>query len=95
MWSAASPTTERTITTRAVIATVATCSQKPARVTQQEFYIGEPGKDADRPITVKRGERIRMYVMNAGPSIWSAFHVIGTVFDRTVIEASPGATPRP
>ena len=27
-----------------------------------------------------------MYVLNAGPSIWSAFHVIGTVFDRTVVE---------
>ena len=36
------------------------------------------------PISVKRGERIRMYVLNAGPSKWSAFHVIGTVFDRTV-----------
>jgi nitrite reductase (NO-forming) len=35
------------------------------------------------PITVKKGERIRMYVLNAGPSLWSAFHVIGTVFDRT------------
>lgn len=34
-----------------------------------------------RPIDVRRGERIRMYVLNAGPSKWSAFHVIGTVFD--------------
>jgi nitrite reductase (NO-forming) len=34
-----------------------------------------------KPIAVRRGERIRMYVLNAGPSIWSAFHVIGTVFD--------------
>ena len=25
-----------------------------------------------------------MYVLNAGPWIWSAFHVIGTVFDRTM-----------
>jgi FtsP/CotA-like multicopper oxidase with cupredoxin domain len=38
------------------------------------------------PITVRRGERIRMYVLDTGPSKWSAFHVIGTVFDRTVIE---------
>jgi uncharacterized cupredoxin-like copper-binding protein len=74
-------------------------------ITQQEFYIGEPGKDADmakmnakqpdviafngfanqyadNPITVKKGEKIRMYVLNAGPSIGSAFHVIGTVFDK-------------
>ena len=31
----------------------------------------------------EKGERVRMYVLNAGPSIWSAFHVIGSVFDRT------------
>jgi nitrite reductase (NO-forming) len=82
-------------------------------MTQQEYYIGQPGKDADmkkmaakkpdaitfngfanqymdRPIAVKKGEKIRMYVMNAGPSIWSAFHVIGTVFDRTVVEGTVG-----
>src|SRR3954464_12207018 len=35
-------------------------------------------------------ENVRLYLMNAGPSIWSAFHVIGTVFDRTVIEGVVG-----
>jgi nitrite reductase (NO-forming) len=78
-------------------------------VTQQEFYLGAPGEDADmakmeakqpdviafngyanqyqeRPITVGRGERVRMYVLNAGPTEWSAFHVIGTVFDRAVTD---------
>ena len=82
-------------------------------MTQQEFYIGDEGQDADpakmaekapdvlafngyaaqykeHPITVKRGETIRMYVLNAGPSIWSAFHVIGTVFDKTMVEGTPG-----
>lgn len=76
---------------------------------QQEFYLGEPGQDADygkmldqkpdvivfngyanqyaaEPIAVDAGERIRMYVVNAGPTIWSAFHVIGTVFDRAVTD---------
>lgn len=37
-----------------------------------------------KPIPVAKGEKIRMYVLNAGPSIWSAFHVIGTVFDKVV-----------
>ena len=73
-------------------------------LTQEEFYLGAPGKPADmakmaaetpdvmafngyanqykaHPITVRRGEKIRMYVLDAGPSKWSAFHVIGTVFD--------------
>jgi len=42
------------------------------------------------PITVKAGERIRMYVLDVGPSKWSAFHVIGTVFDTTHIEGVVG-----
>ncbi len=36
----------------------------------------------DTPISVRKGETVRMYLLNAGPSIWSAFHVIGTVFDK-------------
>ena len=82
-------------------------------ITQQEFYIGKPGQDADMakmaakkpdviafngyanqykdaPIAARKDEKIRIYVLNAGPSIWSAFHVIGTVFDRTVIEGTVG-----
>jgi FtsP/CotA-like multicopper oxidase with cupredoxin domain len=82
-------------------------------MTQEEFYLGAPGKPADmqkmaaetpdvlafngyanqykaHPITVRRGEKIRMYVLDAGPSKWSAFHVIGTVFDRTVVEGTVG-----
>jgi FtsP/CotA-like multicopper oxidase with cupredoxin domain len=82
-------------------------------LTQEEFYLGAPGKPADmakmaaetpdvmafngyanqykaNPITVRRGEKIRMYVLDAGPSKWSAFHVIGTVFDRTVVEGVVG-----
>jgi nitrite reductase (NO-forming) len=83
-------------------------------MTQQEFYIGQPGKAADmakmeakkpdviafngyanqyrdNPISVRKDEKVRMYVLNAGPSIWSAFHVIGTVFDRTVVEGERGS----
>jgi FtsP/CotA-like multicopper oxidase with cupredoxin domain len=82
-------------------------------VNQQEFYLGEPGKEGPlekmaaiepdviafngyasqyekQPIEVSKGERIRMYVLNSGPSSWSSFHVIGTVFDRTVIEGTVG-----
>lgn len=53
-------------------------------------FNGYANQYADHPITVEQGERIRMWVMNAGPSEWSAFHVIGTVFDRTVIEGVEG-----
>jgi nitrite reductase (NO-forming) len=82
-------------------------------LTQEEFYLGQPGKPADmnkmaaetpdvmafngyanqyktNPITVRKGEKIRMYVLDAGPSKWSAFHVIGTVFDTTHVEGVVG-----
>lgn len=41
------------------------------------------------PIDVRKGERIRMWVFNAGPTKWSAFHVIGTIFDTAVVENTP------
>jgi uncharacterized cupredoxin-like copper-binding protein len=82
-------------------------------MTQEEFYLGAPGKPADmakmtaetpdvmafngyanqykaHPITVRKGEKVRMYVLDAGPSKWSAFHVIGTVFDKTYVEGVVG-----
>jgi nitrite reductase (NO-forming) len=53
-------------------------------------FNGYANQYKDNPITVRKDEKVRMYVLNAGPSIWSAFHVIGTVFDRTVIEGTVG-----
>jgi nitrite reductase (NO-forming) len=42
------------------------------------------------PIRVRRGERIRMYVLNPGPTHTSSFHVIGAVFDKTRSEGVTG-----
>jgi len=53
-------------------------------------FNGYANQYKSEPIGVKKGERIRMYVLNAGPSKWSAFHVIGTIFDRTVVEGTVG-----
>jgi nitrite reductase (NO-forming) len=53
-------------------------------------FNGYANQYKDHPITVRRGERVRMYVMNAGPSIWTGFHVIGTVFDKTDVEGVIG-----
>jgi uncharacterized cupredoxin-like copper-binding protein len=53
-------------------------------------FNGYAAQYQEAPIEVGRGERIRVYVLNSGPSIWSAFHVIGTVFDRTEIEGVEG-----
>jgi nitrite reductase (NO-forming) len=42
------------------------------------------------PIRVRAGERIRVYVLNPGPTHTSSFHVIGAVFDRTRSEGIAG-----
>jgi nitrite reductase (NO-forming) len=41
------------------------------------------------PLAAKAGERVRLYVMNVGPSKTSSFHVVGTIFDRVWIEGNP------
>lgn len=34
----------------------------------------------DHPLTAKVGQRVRLYVVNAGPNLSSAFHIIGGMF---------------
>lgn len=41
------------------------------------------------PIPVKAGERVRLFVLNAGPSQFSAFHVIGAIFSDTYVDGNP------
>jgi nitrite reductase (NO-forming) len=41
------------------------------------------------PLTAKPGERVRLYVLNVGPSKTSSFHVVGTIFDRVWFEGNP------
>src|SRR5215510_454789 len=41
------------------------------------------------PLATKPGERVRMFVLNVGPSKTSSFHVVGTIFDRVWIEGNP------
>jgi nitrite reductase (NO-forming) len=42
-----------------------------------------------RPLPAKSGERVRLHVLNVGPSKTSSFHVVGTIFDRVWIEGNP------
>jgi len=43
----------------------------------------------DAPLKVDVGDRVRLFVMNAGPNIRSDFHVVGNIFDRVY----PGGNP--
>ena len=50
------------------------------------------------PIRVEPGDRIRVWVLDAGPSENSSFHVVGTIFDTVFKEGEyllqPGREPR-
>ena len=41
------------------------------------------------PLPAKVGERVRLHVLNVGPSKTSSFHVVGTIFDRVWFEGNP------
>jgi nitrite reductase (NO-forming) len=41
------------------------------------------------PLPARPGERVRLYVLNVGPSKTSSFHVVGTIFDRVWYEGNP------
>jgi len=43
----------------------------------------------EKPLPAKPGERVRLYVLNVGPSNTSSFHVVGTIFDRVWLEGNP------
>ena len=41
------------------------------------------------PLKAEPGERVRLHVLNVGPSKTSSFHVVGTIFDRVWFEGNP------
>ncbi len=42
-----------------------------------------------KPLPAKAGERVRLFVLNVGPSKTSSFHVVGAIFDRVWMEGNP------
>jgi nitrite reductase (NO-forming) len=49
-------------------------------------FNGVANQYKDNPIKVETGKRVRMFVLNAGPSVDSAFHIVGTIFDTVIKE---------
>jgi len=41
------------------------------------------------PLTARAGQRIRIFIVNAGPTEFSAFHVIGAIFSNTYADGNP------
>jgi nitrite reductase (NO-forming) len=67
-------------------------NKQPAAV----VFNGYANQYASAPIRVEPGERIRAWVLDAGPSNSSSFHVIGSIFDTVYreghYELQPNAT---
>jgi len=52
-------------------------------------FNGYASQYVEHPIQVRVGEPIRIFVVNAGPNVWSSFHVVGGIFDAAYVNANP------
>ena len=49
-------------------------------------FNGVANQYVEAPLTVGTNERVRVFVLNAGPSVDSSFHIVGTIFDTVTKE---------
>jgi nitrite reductase (NO-forming) len=54
-------------------------------------FNGRPNQYIKDPITVKVGDRVRFWLVNAGPTHPCNFHVVGEQFDTVYLGAPPGS----
>ena len=59
-----------------------------ARTPDAFTFNGYVSQYADRPIHVRAGTRIRIWVVDAGPTFGTSFHVVGTQFDTVFKEGA-------
>jgi nitrite reductase (NO-forming) len=50
------------------------------------MFNGVANQYLDNPIQIGTGERVRIFLLNAGPNIDSSFHIVGTIFDTVFKE---------
>jgi len=62
----------------------AVAARKPSFIT----FNGMANQYDYRPLTAKAGERVRIWVLDAGPNEPSSFHVVGTQFDTVYKEGA-------
>ena len=52
-------------------------------------FNGRANKYQDNPLEAKPGELIRIHVVNAGPNNFSAFHIVGAIFEKVYLNGNP------
>ncbi|MDO5726858.1 MAG: multicopper oxidase domain-containing protein [Bowdeniella nasicola] len=60
----------------------------PAGRHDTTHFNGYPNQYTQRPINVKVGEKIRIWVLNAGPNVPLSFHMVGGQFDEVFKEGA-------
>ena len=50
------------------------------------MFNGVANQYLDNPIQIGTGERVRIFLLDAGPNIDSSFHIVGTIFDTVIKE---------
>ena len=57
-------------------------------------FNGYANQYVTHPLTSKPGETVRFYVVAAGPTLDTNFHVVGTIFDRAWVNADVASPPQ-
>ena len=56
-------------------------------------FNGYSGQYVTHPLTSDPGQTVRFYVVDAGPSIDTDFHIVGTILNRAWVDAGVTSTP--
>ena len=64
-----------------------------ARTPDWMTFNGYAGQYVKHPLTAKPGETVRFWVVDAGPSLATDFHIVGTLLDRAWVDS--GLTNKP
>ena len=56
-------------------------------------FNGYAGQYVKHPLTAKPGQTVRFWVVDAGPSIDTDFHIVGTILNRAWVDAGLTSTP--
>ena len=59
-----------------------------AKNASQVTFNGRAFQYKDHPLKVDVGDRVRFFVVNAGPTFRSDFHVVGAIFDRVIADGT-------
>lgn len=52
-------------------------------------FNGKYKQYVQKPLEVKVGDRVRLYILNAGANLTSSFHIVGTIFDKVWLDGNP------